>query len=125
LHVIGQFTGTLLDLALVVGIGVVFTFFSERFGFVDSHEGAYEFAEGDAADGVAGGADFAVDLEAAAQRLVVKGFGELLVLPWELRWVEAVSEKWLDVVVVVVVSVMFVAYPSSAGDMACVGRPNC
>jgi len=38
---------------------------------------------------VAGGADFAVDLEAAAEGAVVEGLVELLVLPWVLGRVEA------------------------------------
>ena len=39
---------------------------------------------------MAGGADFAVDLEAAAEGAVVEGLVEFLVLPWVLSRVEAV-----------------------------------
>lgn len=65
--VVAQFAGPLLDLAFVVGIGVVFVFFSYGFHLVDGVAGADEGAPGYAAEGVAGGTDFAVDLEAAAE----------------------------------------------------------
>ncbi len=78
--VIGELAGTLLDLAFVVGFGVVFVFFGHGFHFVDGVGDADEGAPGDAAEGVAGGADFAVNLEAAAEavgviRMMVEGGG--------------------------------------------------
>ena len=78
---------------------------------------------------MAGGADFLVDLEAAAQGLGVEGFGEFGVFPGVLGWVEAVVEVCVLAIGAVLKQaskpcVVVVTYPSSAGDMACVGRPN-
>jgi len=87
--VVRELAGTLLDLALVVGLGVVFVLFREALGFVYRHHVADERAVGDSAERVAGGADLAVDLEAAAEGAVVEGLVELLVLPWVLGRVEA------------------------------------
>lgn len=65
--VIGELAGTFFDLAFVVGFGIVFVFFGDGFHFVDCVGGTDEGAPGDEFEGVAGGADFAVDLEAAAE----------------------------------------------------------
>ena len=65
--VIREFARPLLDLAFVVGLGIVLVFFGHRFHFVDCMRRANERAVGDSRKGVAGGADFAVYLEAAAE----------------------------------------------------------
>ena len=73
-NVVAQFAGTFLNLAFVVGFGVVFVFFGHGFHFVDRVGGADERSPGDAAEGVAGGTDFAIDLKAAAETGSVRGF---------------------------------------------------
>jgi hypothetical protein len=65
--VVGQLAGTLLDLAFVVRLGVVLVFFGEGLGFVDGEDCADKGAVGDSRERVAGGADFAVNLETSAE----------------------------------------------------------
>ena len=60
-------------------------------GLVDGHEVADEFAVGQAVERVAGLANFAVDLEAAAEGAVVESLRQLRVLPGVLDGVEAVG----------------------------------
>ena len=88
-HEVGQFARALLDLALVIRISIVLLLFSKRLCLINSHEGSDEFAVRDTANAVASGAHFAVDLEAAAECLVIEGSGELGVFPWESWWVQA------------------------------------
>jgi len=71
--VIRKLSRPLFNLALVVGFVVVLVFFGHGFGFVDGVCDTNQRAPGDAGEGVAGGADFAVDLEATAEGLVVEG----------------------------------------------------
>ena len=78
----------------------------------DADKGAPRHAR----DGVAGGADFAIDLKATAEagvggvrwirkremgfwdaRLVVEGFVPFLVFPWILDRVKSAGEMWLAV----------------------------
>lgn len=61
------------DVALVVGFVVVLVFFGHGFGLVDGVRHADQRTPGDAGEGVAGGADLTVDLEAAAEGLVIEG----------------------------------------------------
>jgi hypothetical protein len=79
--VIGQLAGALLDLALVVGLGIVLVLLGENLGLVDGQDAADKSAVRDSAERVARGADFPVDLEASPESLVVKGFEPLLVNP--------------------------------------------
>jgi hypothetical protein len=65
--VVGELPGTLLDLALVVGLRVVLVLLGERLGLVNRHHVADDGAVGHAGERVAGSAHLAVDLEAAAQ----------------------------------------------------------
>lgn len=66
-HVIAQFAGSLFNLAFVVRIGVVFVFLGHGFHFVDGVKGADKGSVRHAIERVAGGTDFAVDLETAAK----------------------------------------------------------
>ena len=66
-HVIAEFAGTLFNFALVVGLGVEFLFFGYGFHLVDGVGLADEGSVGDTTEGVAGGTDFAVNLEATAE----------------------------------------------------------
>lgn len=68
-HVIAEFSGTFLDFAFVIGFGVELVFFGHGFHFVDGVGLADKGPVGNTAEGVAGGADFAVDLKTAAEAL--------------------------------------------------------
>ena len=116
-HVVGELARAFLDFALVIGFGIIFVLFRHGFHLVDRVGYADEGAPGHARDGVAGGADFAVDLKAAAEaegtseevegeigmggglldwedeRLVVEGFVPFLMFPGVLDGVKPVSEK--------------------------------
>lgn len=79
--VVGKLAGALLDLALIVGLGVVLVLLSKGLGLVDGHHGADKCAPWDTGERVARGADLAVDLETTAESGVVEGLEVLLVLP--------------------------------------------
>ena len=65
--VVGKLPRAFFDLALVIRFGVVFVLLGHGFHFVDGVGGADERTPRDAIQRVAGGADFAIDLEAAAE----------------------------------------------------------
>lgn len=75
--IIAQLARAFFDLAFVVRFGVVFIFFGHGFHFVDGVGGADEGSPGNTAQGVAGGTDFAVDLETAAEAKEVVLLGEM------------------------------------------------
>jgi hypothetical protein len=79
--VVGKLAGALLDLALIVGLGVVLVLLSKGLGLVDGHHGADKCAPRDTGERVARGADLTVDLETTAESGVVEGLEVLLVLP--------------------------------------------
>lgn len=66
-NVVRELSRAFLDFAFIIGFGVVFVLLGHSFHLVDGVGGADERAPGDAVQGVAGGANFAVDLEAAAE----------------------------------------------------------
>lgn len=68
-HVIAEFSGTFLDFAFVIRFGVELVFFGHGFHFVDGVGLADKGPVGNTAEGVAGRADFAVDLKTAAEAL--------------------------------------------------------
>lgn len=93
--VVGKLAGALLDLALVVGLGVVLVLLGKGLGLVDGHHGTDKRAPRDALQGVARGADLAVDLETAAESGVVEGLEVLLVLPRVVSGVETAGRRRL------------------------------
>lgn len=123
--VVGELSGALLNLALIVGLSVVLVLFGEDLGLIDSHEATDNTSVGDTLERVARGADFTVDLETSAEGLVIVGLVGLFVLPWVLCWVKSVevANQRLDLDMI---SCLFKAetHPSSAGVMACAGRTN-
>lgn len=68
-HVIAEFSRTFFDFTFVIGFGVKLVFFRHGFHFVDGVGLADKGSVGNTAEGVAGRADFAVDLEAAAETI--------------------------------------------------------
>ena len=71
-HVIGQLSGPLLDLALVVGVGVVLILLGQCLGFVDGQDRTHERAVGNSVEGMACCADLPVDLETTAKSVVLR-----------------------------------------------------
>lgn len=69
-EVVGKLAGALLDLALVVGLGVVLVLFGKSLGLIDGQDGADKSAVGDSAERVARGADLTVHLETSAKTAV-------------------------------------------------------
>lgn len=90
--VVGKLAGALLDLTLVVGLSVVLVLLGKGLGLVDGHHSTDKRAPRDALEGVARGADLAVDLETATESGVVESLEELLVLPGVGSGVETASD---------------------------------
>lgn len=65
--IIGELSGALLDLALVVGLGVVLVLLGHGLHLIDGVHNTDERAPWDTSQGVAAGADFTVDLETTAE----------------------------------------------------------
>ena len=65
--VVGQLSGALLDLTLVVGLGVVLVLFGESLHLVDGVHNTDEGTPGHTGQGVAAGANFTVDHETTAE----------------------------------------------------------
>lgn len=93
-YVVGEFTGTLLDISLVVGLSVVLVLFGHGLHFVDGGDGADEGAPWDTAEGVAGGADFTVDLESSAETVLSLLFSGLCSSQLEVLGVMATYAWW-------------------------------
>ena len=70
--VVGQLSGALLDLALVVGLGVVLVLLSHGLHLIDGVHNTDERAPGHTGQGVAAGTDFTVDLETTTEAEVQK-----------------------------------------------------
>ncbi|CAF3550919.1 unnamed protein product [Fusarium graminearum] len=66
-HVVGQLSGTHLDLALLIGLTGVLVLLGKGLGLVDGQDGTDESSVGDSAKGVAGLANLLVDLETTAE----------------------------------------------------------
>ena len=130
-QVVGELSGALLNVALVIGLGVVLVLLGKSLGLVDSHEVADDCPVGNTLERVARSADFAVDLETSAKGAVVVGLVCLLMLPRVCCGVESVlgagqyfypnSRSRSATGLFKGVS----TNPSSAGVMACAGRTNC
>lgn len=120
-NVIRKLSWALLNFSLVVGFGVVFVLFGQCFRFVGCEDGSYEGSVWDTLEGVARGANLAVNLESTSEGLVVVGLVPLDVLPWVCNWVKTVMPS---VPSIDLRSAQIKSYPSSAGVMACAGRPN-
>jgi hypothetical protein len=66
-NVVRELSGALLDLALVVGLGIVFVFLGEGLHLVDSVHDTNKRTPGHTGKRVAAGADLTVDLETTAE----------------------------------------------------------
>lgn len=66
-NVVRELSGALLDLALVVGLGIVFVFLGEGLHLVDSVHDTNKRTPGHTCKRVAAGADLTVDLETTAE----------------------------------------------------------
>ena len=89
--VVGELSGALLDLTLVVGLGIELVLLGKGLSLIDGHEVTDKVAVGNALERVAGSANLLVDLETSAEGLVVEGLVELLVLPRVLGGVKTVG----------------------------------
>lgn len=120
-NVVRELSWSLLNLSLVVGLGVIFVLFGQCFGFVGCEDGSDEGSVWDPLEGVARGANLAVYLESTSEGLVIIGLVPLDVLPWVCGGVKTVMPS---VPCIDLPSAQIRSYPSSAGVMACAGRPN-
>jgi hypothetical protein len=83
-HVVGQLSGTHLDLALLIGLTGVLVLLGKGLGLVNGQDGTDESSVGDSAKGVAGLADLLVDLETTAE--TVKGVSNSIWRSQRNRW---------------------------------------
>ena len=67
--VVRQLSGSLLDLALVVGLGIVLVLLGQRLGLIDGQDRTDESSVRDSAERVACRADLSVDLETTAKSI--------------------------------------------------------
>lgn len=89
-NVVGELSGSLSGVTLIIGLVVILELLSESLGLIGGVGHAHEVSPGDSVQRVAGGADLLVDLVASSQRGVVKGGEHAVLGPGVLRWVETV-----------------------------------
>lgn len=79
-NIVGQLSGSHLDLALLVGLTRVLVLLSKSLGLIDGQDSANQCSVRDTAQGVTAGADFPVDLETSAEtKMYVSKYEALLI----------------------------------------------
>lgn len=89
-NVVGELTGSLSGVTLIIGLVVVLKLLGKSLGLVSSVGNTHEVSPSDSVEGVAGGADLLVHKVTSSQRTMVKGGEHAVLGPGVCRGVETV-----------------------------------